>query len=61
VCENCTGLISRYVVLAIHSKVASFPRFDDFTPSDVSLSLIVPLKCYVLQKHLGKLIAELTE
>ncbi|PNF21165.1 hypothetical protein B7P43_G05121 [Cryptotermes secundus] len=37
-----------------------FPvRFEDFTPSEVSLSLIVPLKCYVLQRHLGKIIAEL--
>lgn len=37
-----------------------FPvRFEDFTPSEESLSLIVPLKCYVLQKHLGKLILEL--
>jgi hypothetical protein len=34
-------------------------RFEDFTPSEVSLSLVVPLKCYVLQRHLGTLIAEL--
>jgi hypothetical protein len=34
-------------------------RFEDFTPSEVSLSLIVPLKCYVLPKHLGKLMMEL--
>ncbi|GFG31861.1 hypothetical protein Cfor_02667 [Coptotermes formosanus] len=37
-----------------------FPvRFEDLTQSEESLSLIVPLKCYILQKHLGKLIVEL--
>ncbi|XP_021927229.1 uncharacterized protein LOC110833459 [Zootermopsis nevadensis] len=37
-----------------------FPvRFEDFTQSEVSLPLIVSLKCYVLLKHLGRLIVEL--
>ncbi|XP_069692874.1 uncharacterized protein [Periplaneta americana] len=34
-------------------------RFSDFTPNDATLSLITPLKCYVLEQHLSKLILEL--
>ncbi|KAJ9584018.1 hypothetical protein L9F63_021647, partial [Diploptera punctata] len=37
-----------------------FPvRFDDFTCNTAKLSLIVPLRCYVLLRDLGKLIFEL--